>query len=121
MPKGVKPNISVSSRGEPMSPTTEPGAVPPLTPQERLDLANQLYREFHTRCFWHCPLDLVITEDLVPMVVQGLRQHGGRRGFILSGRLRQRESPPPAQESPACHQPPSTHPPPESLPRATPS
>jgi hypothetical protein len=60
----------------------------PLTRQERLELANRLYREYHTRCFWHCPRDLLITEELVPLVVLGLRKHGGRRGFILSGRLR---------------------------------
>lgn len=56
---------------------------------ERLALADRLYREFHARCFWHCPRDLVITEDLIPLVVQGLRKHGGRRGFILSAKLRQ--------------------------------
>jgi hypothetical protein len=65
-----------------------PAPVVPLTREERLELANRLYREFHTRCFWHCPRDLVITEDLLPLVIKGLRMHGGRRGFILSGRLR---------------------------------
>jgi hypothetical protein len=59
--------------------------------EERLALADRLYREFHARCFWHCPRDLVITEDLIPLVVQGLRKHGGRRGFILSGKLRHGE------------------------------
>jgi hypothetical protein len=59
-----------------------------LTQEERLALADSLYREFHARCFWHCPRDLVITEDLIPLVVQGLRKHGGRRGFILSAKLR---------------------------------
>ena len=54
---------------------------------ERLELANQLYREFHTRCFWHSPRDLVITEDLIPFVVKGLRTHGGHRGFKLAGKL----------------------------------
>ena len=62
----------------------------PLTRDERLVLANQLYREFHTRCFWHSPRELVITEDLIPFVVKGLRAHGGRRGFILSAKLRER-------------------------------
>ena len=28
----------------------------PLTLQARLDLAQRLYREFHTRCFWPCPV-----------------------------------------------------------------
>ena len=59
-----------------------------LTPQQRLELANRLFREYHTLCFWHCPRDLVITEELIPLVVKGLRNHGGRRGFILSGKLR---------------------------------
>jgi hypothetical protein len=54
----------------------------PLARPEHLELADQLYREFHTRCFWHSPRDLIITEDLVPFVVNGLRAHGGRRGFI---------------------------------------
>ncbi len=59
---------------------------------EGLELANQLYREFHTRCFWHSPRDLVITEDLLPFVMKGLRANGGRRGFILSGKLRRQGS-----------------------------
>jgi hypothetical protein len=54
---------------------------------ERLELANRLFREFHTRCFWHCPRDLEITEDMLPIVVEGLRKHGGRQGFILAARL----------------------------------
>jgi len=56
-------------------------------PYEPLALANQLYREFHARCFWHSPRDLCITEELIPFVVKGLRMHGGRRGFILAGKL----------------------------------
>lgn len=59
----------------------------PLSREERLARANQLYREYHTRCFWHSPRNLVITEELVPFVVKGLRAHGGRRGFILAGQL----------------------------------
>jgi hypothetical protein len=55
---------------------------------DRLELANQLYREYHARCFWHCPPSLVITEELIPFIIKGLRAHGGRRGFILSGKLK---------------------------------
>lgn len=54
---------------------------------ERLELANRLYREFRTRCFWHSPPDLVITEDLLPFVIKGLRTHGGHRGFQLAAQL----------------------------------
>jgi hypothetical protein len=51
------------------TPTTTPPAV--LEAAERLELAQQLFREFHTRCFWHSPRDLAITEDLIPFVVRG--------------------------------------------------
>jgi hypothetical protein len=59
----------------------------PCNLRERLELANRLYREFHTRCFWHSPLDLVITEDLIPFVVKGLRTYGGHQGFKLASKL----------------------------------
>jgi len=59
----------------------------PRNVQDRLDLANRLYREFHNRCFWHSPRDLVITEDLIPFVVKGLRTYGGHRGFKLASKL----------------------------------
>jgi hypothetical protein len=54
----------------------------------RLELANELFREFRIQCFWSSPRDLVITEDLIPFVVKGLRKHGGVRGFTLAGALR---------------------------------
>ncbi len=46
------------------------------TQHDRIALANKLYREFHARCFWHSPADLLITEELIPFVVRGLRTHG---------------------------------------------
>lgn len=54
---------------------------------DRIALAAQLYREFHASCFWHCPKDLVITEDKVEFVAKGLRAYGGHRGFRLAGKL----------------------------------
>ena len=59
----------------------------PRNLHERLELANLLYREFQNRCFWHSPRDLVITEDLIPFVVKGLRTYGGHRGFKLAAKL----------------------------------
>ncbi len=71
-----------------------PASIPtPQTPYERLDLARTLFREFQPTCFWHSPRDLEITEDRIPFVVRGLRANGGRRGFILAGKLQ--PSPPP--------------------------
>lgn len=55
-----------------------------------LELANRLYREYHTRCFWHSPRELVITEELIPLVVKGLRKYGGHRGFMLAAELQPR-------------------------------
>lgn len=70
----------------------------PLTPAERVALAQQLYDEFRVQCFWYSPRDLVITEELIPFVWKGLRANGGHRGFILSGKLR-----PAAQDGRECH------------------
>jgi hypothetical protein len=68
--------------------TSSAPASDPLDARQRLELASRLYREYHARCFWHSPLDLVITEDLIPFVVKGLRKHGGRRGFLLSSQIK---------------------------------
>jgi hypothetical protein len=74
--------------------TTNPTAIATLLNQdERVALANQLFHEFHTRCFWHSPHDLVITEELIPFVVKGLRKHGGRRGFLLADKLQPKDTP----------------------------
>jgi hypothetical protein len=59
----------------------------PLPAESRLELANRLFREFYASCFWHHRPDLVITEDLIPLVVQGLRSHGGRKGLLAAARL----------------------------------
>jgi hypothetical protein len=52
-----------------------------------VDLANRLFREFYTTCFWHLKPDLVVTEALLPLIVKGLRTHGGRRGLLAAARL----------------------------------
>jgi hypothetical protein len=70
-------------------PSTCPTAA--LTLEERLELANRLYREYRSRCFWFCRPDLVITEELIPLVVKGLRKNGGRTGWILAAKLLPRE------------------------------
>jgi hypothetical protein len=71
-----------------MSPNTNltPMVAAPRGRNERLELATRLFREFHTPCSRHSRRDLVITEDLIPFVVKGLRWYGGRRGFILAGK-----------------------------------
>jgi hypothetical protein len=58
------------------------------TPQSRLELAHELFRNFHAQCFWNSPRDLEITDDLFAFVAKGLRMNGGHRGFMLAGTLR---------------------------------
>jgi hypothetical protein len=70
----------MASRTTPLSNTTR-----------RLELANQLFREFYAACFWHLRPDLVITEEQLPLVIRGLRTHGGRRGLVAAARLIEEE------------------------------
>ncbi|HJP30463.1 MAG: hypothetical protein QF689_08610 [Candidatus Latescibacteria bacterium] len=53
----------------------------------RVREARRAFREFHAQCFWYMRPDMKIALADVPEVVRGLRQHGGRRGFILAARL----------------------------------
>lgn len=81
-----------------MSPRgTTPLQSPPPTAEARLELARHLFREFYPSCFWHCRPDLVITEEKIPLVIEGLRCHGGRRGFLAAARLTA-----PGESSSAC-------------------
>jgi hypothetical protein len=60
-------------------------------PESRIELAQRLYHDFYAACFWHLKPDLVVTEDMIPIIVRGLRAHGGRRGFLAAARLEQWE------------------------------
>jgi hypothetical protein len=81
-------NDVVQAEGREAVPMTNPAPIPtPHNLHERLELATKLYREFQNQCFWHSPRDLVITEELIPFVVKGLRTYGGGRGFKLAGKL----------------------------------
>lgn len=64
----------------------------PQASENRLQVASRLFRAYHSRCFWHSPPDLQITIDLVPFVVKGLRENGGRAGFLEAMALEQKSS-----------------------------
>jgi hypothetical protein len=49
--------------------------------------AGRAFREFHAQCFWYMPKDLKITRADVPEIARGLRQHGGRNGFMRAAKL----------------------------------
>ena len=53
----------------------------------RVREARRAFREFQAQCFWHLRDDLPITERDIPEIARGLRQNGGRRGFLLAARL----------------------------------
>jgi hypothetical protein len=59
----------------------------PLSPEERVALAQRLFQEYYIQCFWHMKPDLVVTEANIPSIVSGLRHHGGRRGAIEAAQL----------------------------------
>jgi hypothetical protein len=63
-------------------------------PESRIELARRLFREFYATCFWHLRPDLVVTEEMIPVLLRGLRTHGGRRGFLAASQLEEVEGSP---------------------------
>ncbi len=53
----------------------------------RLREAKRAFRRYRAQCFWYMPEDMDITLADLPEIARGLRQHGGRRGFLLASRL----------------------------------
>jgi hypothetical protein len=53
----------------------------------RVREARRAFLEFRAQCFWYMPRNAKITLADLPEVVRGLRQNGGRRGFLLAARL----------------------------------
>jgi hypothetical protein len=49
-----------------------------------LERAQQLFREYYASCFWHLKPDLVVTEAMLPIIIKGLRLHGGRNAFLAA-------------------------------------
>ena len=53
----------------------------------RLREARRAFRQFHAQCFWYMRRDMDITLADVPEIVRGLRQNGGRRGYLIAAKL----------------------------------
>jgi hypothetical protein len=62
----------------------EPGRV---DDQARIHAARAAFRDYHARCFWHMRPDLAITIEDIPVIARGLRQNGGRQGYLLAEQL----------------------------------
>ena len=73
-------------------PTTKPWG------QQKVELARIIFKEFYACCFWHLKPDLVVSEATMPLIIKGLRAHGGRRGLLAVAQLMASES----ADSP-CH------------------
>jgi hypothetical protein len=63
------------------------GRTERLTEAERLDLAKAAVREFRTQCFWFWRENIEVGTADIPEIARGLRQDGGRRGFLLAAKL----------------------------------
>ena len=53
----------------------------------RLRDAKRAFNKFHSQCFWYMRENMVITLADVPEIARGLRQNGGRQGFLLAAKL----------------------------------
>jgi hypothetical protein len=54
---------------------------------EKLELARQVLHDFHAQCFWYLREDIELGPADLDEIVRGLRQNGGRRGFLLAAKL----------------------------------
>jgi len=55
--------------------------------ERRAGRAQQLFKQFYARCFWHYDPNLEIAPDNMSLVVEGLRKYGGREGLCLAEEL----------------------------------
>jgi hypothetical protein len=55
--------------------------------QRRLELARRAFKEFYAQCFWSYHEDAEITEEKIPFVIRGLREHGGLSGYRIAAEL----------------------------------
>ncbi len=59
----------------------------PLSMPEKLELAKKALRDFHAQCFWYLREDIELKPEDLDEIIRGLRQNGGRRGFLLAAKL----------------------------------
>ena len=53
----------------------------------RVREARRAFKRYHAQCFWYMPPDMTIGVADLHEIARGLRQHGGRDGFLLAARL----------------------------------
>ena len=50
-------------------------------------LARKAFKEFYAQCFWSYREDAEITEEKIPFIIRGLREHGGLAGYQTAAEL----------------------------------
>jgi hypothetical protein len=58
-----------------------------LTTPDKLALAQEAFREFHSRCFCLMREDLSVGVADLPAIITGLRAHGSRDAFFVAAQL----------------------------------
>jgi hypothetical protein len=66
-----------------MNPPAAP-APASISEEERLRLAQEAFRRYRIRCFWFMRDDLTVTRAELPLVIEGLKLHGGHEGWHLA-------------------------------------
>ena len=52
-----------------------------------LGRAQEIFRRYHAKCFWHYDPNMLIDETNLSLVIEGLRKYGGREGYLLADEL----------------------------------
>ena len=60
---------------------------PQAARERRLQLARQTFDEFFAQCFWSWSEEAEITDDTIPLIIEGLRHYGGHRGYQIAAQL----------------------------------
>ena len=55
--------------------------------ERKLRLACEAFQEFSVQCFWSWNENAEITEETIPLIVEGLRHYGGHRGYRIADEL----------------------------------
>ena len=55
--------------------------------QNILGRAQQIFLQYHAKCFWHLRKDLKVTLENLTIIQKGLRKYGGLEGLRLAAEL----------------------------------
>ena len=58
-----------------------------LSQAEKMELARKALHDFHAQCFWYLREDIGLKPADLDEIARGLRQNGGRQGFLLAAKL----------------------------------